>query len=123
MSFKSLFYYKFHFLFNSGGVGYGFLAHDFHIVTQFDFGERDWDESELHFFLLIFFFVKALHTSQSFFFFISEMDRDHHLINCFNVFILNLFWMLDIVSDLIHEDVRLIDISSGKLFRCFSFRR
>ncbi len=121
MGFQSLFHYKFHFLFDSGGVGDGFLAHNFHIVTQFNFGERDWEESELHFFLLIFFFVKALHTSQSFFFFVSEMDRDHHLINCFNVFILNLFWMLYVVSDLVHENIRLLNVGCGELFRAFSF--
>ena len=121
MGFESLFHYKFHFLFDSGRVGDGFLAHNFHIVTQFNFGERDWEESELHFFLLIFFFVKALHPSQSFLLLISEMDRHYHLINGFNVFILNLLWMLDVVSDLIHENIRVIDVSSGELFRPISF--
>jgi hypothetical protein len=49
------------------------------------------------------------------------MDRHYHLINGFNMFILNLLWMLDIVSDLIHENVRVIDVSSGELFRPVSF--
>jgi hypothetical protein len=88
VSFKSLLHYLFHFLLHSRGVCDGLFAHNLHIVTEFHLGEGDRHEAELNFLLLIFFFIKTFHASESFLFLVSEMERDYQLINSFNVVIL-----------------------------------
>jgi hypothetical protein len=88
VSFKSLLHYLFHLLLYSRGVCDGLFAHNLHIVTELHLGKGDRDEAELDFLLLIFFFIKSFHASESLLLLVSEMERDHQLINSFNVFIL-----------------------------------
>ena len=121
MSLKSLLHNLLHLLFHSWWVSYRFFSHYLHIVTELHFWKRDRHETKLYFLLLILFFVKALHSSKSFLLLFSKMNRNYHLINSFNLFILNLLWMLNVMSDLFHEYVRLINISCWKLLWSFSF--
>lgn len=48
------------------------------------------------------------------------MDGHYHLFNGLDLFILNLLGMLNVVGDLIHVDVRLLDVRYREYLWCLS---
>lgn len=88
-----------HLVLHAGGVGDGFLAQHFHVVAQLQLGQGRRQQAKLDALRLVLLFLYALHFAYPLFLFGRQVDRNKHLVDVFNVVILDGHWVLHVVGD------------------------
>ena len=99
------------FLFDPRRISDGFFAHDFHVVAELDLRQGCWEKAQLHFLLLVLLLVKALHPTKLLLLLLCQVNGNDHGFNLFDVIVLQLPRMLDVMSDLFKVNVLVPNLS------------